>query len=138
MEMAIRVEYDFLYKIVRISNDGVLTDYVAREIYCDFRRVRDSYHVAAAIADGTDVNGVQLSIHTVRWLAGVKPRIFPLDMMKVLVAKSDVVFGFSRMYQEIALANRTNFLVVHTMKEALQLIGVESPTFSPISVSAAA
>jgi hypothetical protein len=136
--MGIRVEYDSLHKIVQISIDGVITDYLAREVYCDFRRVRDSYHVVCAIADCTGVNEVQLSIHTIRWLAEFKPPIFPLDMTRVIIAEKDVVFGVSRMYQEIALRNRKNLFVVHTMKEALNVIGVESPKFSSITVDKAA
>jgi hypothetical protein len=56
----------------------------------------------------------------------------------VIIAEKDVVFGVSRMYQEIALRNRKNLFVVHTMKEALIVIGVELPKFSSITVDKAA
>jgi hypothetical protein len=39
------------------------------------------------------------------------------------------------MFQMLSSEDRTNFRVVRTMDEALDLIGVESPTFSPVEIN---
>ena len=42
------------------------------------------------------------------------------------------MFGLARMFQILSSETRPNFRVVRTMDEALDLIEVKSPMFSPI------
>jgi hypothetical protein len=133
-----RIDYDSLHKIVRISVEGVFTDHVLRESYRALKQFNDSYCTCCGIADCTNVTEVQLSSAAIRWMADVQPPVFPADMLKVFVSPKDVMFGVWRMFQEAGFGTRWNIRVVRPMDEALKLIGVESPTFSPVTLPAAA
>jgi hypothetical protein len=50
------------------------------------------------------------------------------------VAPESVIYGMARMFQMLSGDARPNFRVVHTMHEALDLIGVQSPSFSDIQL----
>jgi len=60
------------------------------------------------------------------------------NYLAVIVAPQNVLYGMSRMFEQFSTDTRHNIHVVHTMDEALQLIGVPSPTFNLIEFPEAA
>jgi hypothetical protein len=127
--MGFWIDYSTLHKIVRISFEGTLTDHDLRGGYVALTQFHEHYNPCCGIVDLTSVTDEQLSDAILVWIADVLPPIFPYDMTKVAIAPKEVTFGVSRMFEEMAMGKRLNHHVVHTMKEALNLIGVESPRF---------
>lgn len=60
------------------------------------------------------------------------------NCLGIIVAPQNVLYGLSRMLELLSTDTRHNIHVVHTMDEALKLIGVPSPTFSLIEFPEAA
>lgn len=130
--MAIRLEVDFANRIVRISVDGVFTDRTLLDGYLALRNAVMHYDPCACIVDYTGVTYAPISAETVRWVANKAPAV-PLECIHVNIAPQDVVYGLARIFQTLSSETRPNLRVVHTMEEALKLIGVPSPTFSLIA-----
>ena len=64
--------------------------------------------------------------------------MIPDGMARVAVASRDEVYGVSRMFQ-ILRENRGAYLeVVHTLKEAFELLGLQSPRFRNVASAAGA
>lgn len=129
--MAMRLEVDFTNRIVRISVDDVFSDRTLLEGYLALRNAVLHYAPCACIVDYTGVTEAPISADTVRWVAN-KPPAVPIDCTHVNIAPHGVVYGLARMFQTLSSETRPNLRVVHTMEEALKLIGVPSPTFSSI------
>jgi hypothetical protein len=56
-----------------------------------------------------------------------------MDCLLVAVAPMDVSYGLARMFELLIHEERGPYVrVVHTMDEALDLIGVKAPTFTPL------
>jgi hypothetical protein len=129
--MAVRLEVDFENRIVRISVDGVFTDRTLLDGYLALRNAVLYYAPCACIVDYTGVTEAPISADTVRWVAN-KPPAVPMECIHVNIVPQDAVYGLARMFQTLSSETRPNLRVVHTMQEALKLIGVPSPTFSSI------
>ena len=69
------------------------------------------------------------------WYIAAKPSAIPDGMARILVAPRPDVYGLSRMFQ-ILRDNRGAYQeVVRTLKEAFELLGLESPHFRPVILS---
>jgi hypothetical protein len=79
--------------------------------------------------DYSGLTSVELTATAIKVLADQTPPI-PLDCVQVNVAPEPVMYGLARMFQILACEIRPNFRVVHTMKEALDMVGIPSPHFT--------
>lgn len=55
---------------------------------------------------------------------------------RVIVVKSSSGFGFARMFQIVGEAKRPLLEVVHTLDEAVAALGIQSPQFTPLEMTA--
>lgn len=130
--MAHHVDFDFTHRILRCRLEGRVTDDELRQYY---RLAED--HVAqtnplAGILDLTAVTSFEVSPATIRQLAK-SPSAFPNpDHPRVLIAPSDSMFGFARMFEMEGQDKRPNLHVVRSEKEALAIFGVRKANFAPI------
>jgi hypothetical protein len=136
--MAFRCDFDATNKILRISFDGVYGD---RELYaaCDaLKALWDSHGPWHCIADFTDVTKTTVSSNAVREVAYRKPFI-TMDCSIMGVAPQSLDYGLARMFELLSAGFeiRKNVRVFRTMKEALVLLGVASPTYTQISANTA-
>ena len=128
-----RLDFDATNKIVRITFEGEETDQVLEDGQAALRTCWERIGPWSCIVDYTGVTDADatLSSESVRQ-ASYKPPIVSMDCLLIAVAPSQVTYGLSRMFELLSSDNRPNVHVVHTMDEALKLIGVPSPTFTPM------
>jgi hypothetical protein len=134
-----RVEFDAKDKIIRMTFEGKYGDQDLIAGHAILQRCYDRFGSCDCIVDYTGLAEVAVTITSegIRRLAKTKP-IFPMDRVTINVAPQTVMYGLARMFQILSSDTRTNFRVVSTMKEALDLIGVNSPDFSPVNLEQAA
>lgn len=129
--MGLRLELDSTNTIVRLSFKGAVTDHALLAGYAALRNGSASYGVCHCIVDYTGATKIELSNEAIRLIANQPPTVSP-DCIQVNVTPQDLMFGLARMFQSLSSETRPNLRVVRTMDEALDLIGVKSPVFSPI------
>jgi hypothetical protein len=86
------------------------------------------------IVDFSAVEKAEITAEDVR-LISYRPAAFPPGMPRVFVAPSPNVYGMSRMYQIIREDLASDLHVVHTLEEAYDLLGLESPDFKAIDAN---
>jgi len=82
----------------------------------------------------TDLSGVEklnVSSDFIRFLAA-KPPMIPDGMSRIAVASRADIYGVSRMFQLLRDCRGSYLEVIHTLKEAFELLGLESPHFSTV------
>ena len=130
--MAFRLDVDHTNKIIMLTIDGELTDQTLLAGYAALGSCFEHYGACDCIVDYTGLTKVAITTQGIRYLADRRP-IFPMDCLVLNIAPEDAMYGMARMFQILSSDSRPNFRVVHTMGEALKLIGVKSPTFMHIA-----
>jgi len=130
--MAFQLHVDHANRIILLSVDGDLTDRVLLEGYAALRSCFEYYGACDCIVDYSRLTAVSISSQGVRYLADRRP-IYPMDCLQFNVAPQNEMYGMARMFQLLSSDSRPNFRVVHTLEEALEMIGVKSPTFTRIA-----
>lgn len=85
----------------------------------------------------TDLSGVEelnVSSGFIRFLAA-KPPMIPDGMSRIAVAPRVDIYGVSRMFQLLRDSKGSYLEVVHTLKEAFELLGMESPHFRTVTLA---
>jgi len=132
-----RFEFDATNKILRLSFLGDLTDRLLLDGYESARASWFRHGPFHFIVDYSTVSDCPVSSETIRAIASRHP-VMTNDHLGITVAPQNVLYGLSRMFELLSTDTRHNIHVVHTMDEALKLIGVPSPTFSLIEFPEAA
>jgi len=88
----------------------------------------------SAIADLSRVEKVRITANFV-WFVAAKPPAVPRGMPLILVAPRPDVYGLSRMFQTLRDNMGVYQEVVRTLKEAFDLLGLESPHFGPVDLA---
>jgi hypothetical protein len=89
----------------------------------------------SGITDMTGITLFEVTPQTVRELASMAPVMANQELLRVIVASSPEVFGMARMFESHGEATRPNLHVVRTCKEALIIVGVQSPKYEPINLA---
>jgi len=132
-----RFEFDAANRILRLSFLGDLTDRLLLEGYEAARASWFRHGPFHFIVDYSAVSDCPVSSETLRAIASRHP-VMTNDYLGIMVIPQNVPHGMSRMFELLSTETRRNIHVVHTMDEALKLIGVPSPTFSLIEFPEAA
>jgi CheY-like chemotaxis protein len=123
-------DFDLTQKIIRCRIDGVVTDESLKEYYRLCSKYGAMNPTFAGIFDMSAVIFIAVSARTIRDLA-MQPPAFPdPDILRVIVAGSDEMFGLARMFDLQGSETRPNLHVVRTEKEALAVLGVTDARFS--------
>jgi hypothetical protein len=130
-------EFDSTNKILRLSFLGDLTDRLLLDGYESARASWFRHGPFHFIVDYSTVSDCPVSSETIRAIASRHP-VMTNNCLGIIVAPQNVLYGLSRMFELLSTDTRHNIHVVHTMDEALKLIGVPSPTFSLIEFPEAA
>ncbi len=128
-----RLEFDATNKILRRIVEGAVTDQFLLDGYVAIRIGCARCCPRVCIVDYTAATDIAISTPGVRQLANTKP-IFPMDCLTLNVAPQKLMYGLARMFQTFSSDSRPNFRAVQAMDEALDLIGVKSPHFSPLEL----
>ena len=127
-----RLDFDATNKIIRISFEGEETGQVLQAAHAALRSCWERLGPWPCIVDLTGVTEATFPSDAVRTIAQSQP-VVSMDCLLVAVAPKDVSYGLARMFELLIHEERGPYVrVVHTMDEALDLIGVKSPTFSPL------
>ncbi len=130
--MAFRFEFDPMNKILLVRLEGRLTDELLAEAYETAQKYAVATDASAGIWDTSSVTEFAVSSEILRSLASREPIIADPTRPRVVVASKTVAFGLFRMFQLTGERTRPLLTVVHTMDEALAVIGVPSPQFEPL------
>ena len=128
-----RLEFDATNKILRLIVEGAVTDQLLLDGYVALQKGCARCGPSVCIVDYTAATDIVISTPGVRQLANTNP-IFPMDCLTFNVAPQKLLYGLARMFQTLSSDSRPNFRVVQAMDEALALIGVKSPNFSPLEL----
>jgi hypothetical protein len=129
--MGFLLELDTTNKIIRISFTGVVTEQAFLTGYTALRNGNACRGPCHAIVDYTGATNIEVSTELIKEIAR-KTSSVPMDYLLVNVTPENFAFGLARMFQILSSENRPNLRVVRTMREALKMIGVKTPMFSPI------
>ena len=129
-----QLEFDAQIKLIRLTANGEVSDQFLTQGINALEKCRTQYGSCNCIVDYSGATQVTVTTPCLRQLAGTAP-IFPMECLTVHVAASDVMYGLARMFQTLSSETRPNLRVVRTMNQALDLIGVKSPTFVPIDLT---
>jgi hypothetical protein len=130
--MALRFEFDPVNKILLGRLEGRLTDQLLAEAYETARKYAVATDASAGIWDTSSVTEFAVSAEFLRSLASREPIIADAKRPRVIIAQKTVAFGLFRMFQLIGERTRPQLTIVHTMDEALAVIGIRSPQFEPL------
>jgi hypothetical protein len=130
--MALRLEFDPVNKILLGRLDGRLTDELLSEAYDTARKYAVATNASMGIWDTSSVTEFAVSSGFVRSLASRKPIIEDAKRLRIVVAPKIEAYGLFRMFQLAGESTRPQLTIVHTIDEALALLGVQSAHFEPL------
>lgn len=135
--MPFRFEVDEVHMIIRTVFEGPCTDDDLLEAYYAFRPLWERHGPANVIIDYTHVTDILISTEAVREHSYRMPTV-DTDYFLIAVAPKPIMYGIARMFELITHETRPNMHVVHSLKEALDLMDVSSATFVPVEFPEAA
>ena len=109
----------------------IVTEASALAAYTAVEQVIVAEGPHSGITDLSGVENLNVSPDFIRFLAA-KPPMIPDGMSRVAVAPRTDIYGISRMFQLLRDSRGSYLEVVHTLKEAFELLGLESPHFSTV------
>jgi hypothetical protein len=125
-----RLEFDQANQIFLIAFEGEIDERTVADCSAAVRRV--GVAPLFTIIDNTGVTRADISSEQIRSAARRTPT---KGVRQVIVAPQNVMYGLSRMFQIEGDEAWDDLHVVRTMREALDIIGVKSPSFSPIPIN---
>lgn len=130
--MPYHFDFDPIHRILRTRFDGQLTDEQMREYYAVASNLADSLDLSGGIMDLSAVTSLEVTPHTMRELAKLRPAIADPDIPRVIVAPSPTAFGLARMFELYGEGTRPNLHVVTTHAAAYAILRIVNPTFKPL------
>lgn len=131
--MAYVFELDAIHRMLLFRFSGDVSEQRIGQFYGEAGAQIERIHPRAAIFDFTAVTSFNVSSASVRSLAEASPLIPDVACPRVVVAPAQHIFAMSRMFQIWGESSRPSFTVVHSMGEALAVIGLDSADFRPLT-----
>lgn len=131
--MAYDFELDATHRVLLFRFTGEVSEQRIGRFYNEAGAQIERIHPRAAIFDFTAVTSFDVSSGSVRSLAEASPLILDVACPRVVVAPATHIFGMARMFQILGGSSRPSFTVVHSMAEALAVIGLAPPDFKPLA-----
>jgi len=129
-----QLEVDAQNKLIRLIAKHEVSDQFLMEGIAALEKYGAQYDSCNCIVDYNGATDITVSTRCLKQLACTRPAV-PMHCLTVHVAARDVMYGLARMFQVLSNETRPNLRVVRNMNEALDLIGVKSPTFVPIDLT---
>ena len=126
-------EFDAVNNVFRACWAGTITDAIFWETYSTAGKLVASRPPCRGITDMSGVTKFDVSVEALKRMATMPPVIRP-ELMHVIIAPKDVLYGLARMFEIRSEQSRPNLHVVHSMREAEALLGISEPQFSRIDV----
>ena len=123
------IDLDSKHDVLRITViTTVLTDKELMELYQLIALAASQDRPYSTILDLYEVERFPISAKTIRTLADSSPAV-PKGTSRVIVAKQDVTYGLSRMFELVRDSMGGQLHVVRSLNEAYGLLGVNSEDF---------
>jgi hypothetical protein len=132
----LRVEFDEVNKLSRIRVEGRLTDQSLADISVASQENSGAINACACIVDLSSVSEFAVTAGFIRKLAAQKSKLANAQRLCFIVAPQTHAYGLCRMFQILAEATRPLLQIVHTVGEAFEAIGIQSPHFESSVVPA--
>ena len=116
------------HRVVLVTLGTIVTEASALAAYTAVERFIATQGPHSGITDLSEVEKLRVSAEFVRHLAA-KPPMIPAGMSRIAVALRLDIYGMSRMFQILREGRGAYLEVVHTLKEAFDLLGL--PTSIP-------
>jgi hypothetical protein len=130
--MALRFEFDQANKILLLHLEGQVVDESVAESYRAIRKYWSTTGARMGIVDFSSVTEFALSGDLIIQLAQQEPCMPDgTSRPRVIVAPETHLYGLARMFQILAENTRPALSIVHTLDEAFETLGVQSPCFEP-------
>jgi len=130
--MAYGFELDATHRVLLFRFTGDVSEQRIGQFYNEAGAQIERIHPRAAIFDFTAVTSFDVSSASVHSLAEAAPLIPDVTCPRVVVAPATHIFAMSRMFQILGESSRPSFTVVHSMAEAVAVIGLDPPDFKPL------
>lgn len=130
--MAYVFELDTIHRVLLFRFSGEVSEQRIGQFYSEAGAQIERIHPRAAIFDFTAVTSFNVSSASIRNLAEASPLISDVACPRVVVAPAQHIFAMSRMFQIWGEGSRPSFKVIHSMGEALAVIGIDSADFRPL------
>jgi hypothetical protein len=127
-----RFELDSANKILLGRVEGRLTNESLAEIYSEIRKYATATDASKGILDLSSVTEFAMSAECVRSLASREPAMPDATCPIIVAGMNPTGFGLARMFQIAGEDTQPLLQVVHTLDEALAILGVKSPHFEPL------
>jgi hypothetical protein len=128
--MPFAMSYDPNHRVLLVKFGKKLTLTSYRTMAAAVRQFVERSGMCHAIADFSGVEEFGLDLEFFRRLAQAPPVL--LDQKRVLVAPSDEIFGMLRLFATHQSATGSEPMVVRTLAEALEHLGIVAPAFQPV------
>jgi len=126
-------ELDDANNTLRQSWDGAVSDELFLSGNAAWKRLLCSRAGVRGINDFSGVTKVDVSSKTIKGIAE-EPVRGEENVLVVIVAPQDLIFGLSRMFTILTENKRPHRVVVRTMMEAYKALGMTDPQFKSIPV----
>jgi hypothetical protein len=124
------IDLDPTHRVLRFTvTTRVLTEQGLTNLYRLFGRIASQGGPYSAITDLSQVERFPIPTETIRTLAASSPAI-AAGTPRVIVAKQDVIYGLSRVFQLSRDSMGGQLHVVRSLDEAYDLLGVNPEDFS--------
>lgn len=130
-----RFEFDSKIKVQLMRfEEKRATDELVVGVYAAIRRYAIATDAHAGVADFTSVTQIDVSTEVIRHLANQEPAMpHATERPRIAVCADDEGFNLLLMFQTLGEATRPLHLVVRTLDEALEALGVDSPQFERLT-----
>jgi len=119
------------HRVMLITMGEIVTEASALAARDAIEQFMATYGPHSGIADLSGIEKVYVKADFV-WYLAAKPPAIPDGMSRIVVAPRPDIYGLSRMFQTLRDNRGAYQEVVHTLKEAFDLLGLESPHFRPV------
>ena len=134
-DLGYALQSDADHRVMLVTMGGIVTETSAMAAVAAIRQFMATHGPYSGIVDLSGIEKVSVRTDFV-WYIAAKPPAIPDGMARIVVAPRPDVYGLSRMFQ-ILRDNRGAYQeVVHTLKQAFDILGLESPHFRPVVLSA--
>lgn len=127
-------EFDAVNNVLRTCWEGTITEAIFWETYSAAGRFLAPRPACRGITDMSGVTKFEVSVEAIKKMAATPP-VIRAELMHVIVAPKDDLYGLSRMFEILSEQNRPNLHVVKSMMEAQALLGISEPQFSRVKVA---
>jgi len=132
--MSYQFEFDSKNRVLRVTFDGLVTDQIITEFYACAGEYVARTMPRATIADFSGITAFVAAPSTLFILAKSAPIMKDPEIIRIIIAPGQHVFGMSRMFQMVGESTRPSLRVVRSQEEAFVMLSLQDTQFNPVNL----